>query len=138
MEIFTDKVGVDRKNCLFVEFKYMGISNQPFGNERFDLVICALVLGHIADVGPALGNLASSLKKGGYILISDFHPFLTLHHSRRTFKDKSGKTFEIQHHLNLFQDIIRCLQQHSITLETLEEPAWNNVPVIYAMKAKKM
>lgn len=138
VDVSPTMIEVAKKNCPSIEFNCVDISNQPLGKEQFDLVICALVLGHIASVEPAIGNMTSSLKKGGYILISDFHPFLTLHQSRRTFKDATGKTFEIQQHLHLFQDIIRCFQQQGIVLEALEEPLWNKVPVIYAMKAKKM
>src|SRR5258708_32707755 len=48
LDISPAMIEVAKKNCLSVEFNCMDISNQPFGNERFDLVICALVLGHIA------------------------------------------------------------------------------------------
>ena len=126
-----------RKNCPSGEFHSLDISIHPIGIDQYELVICALVLGHIEDIRPVIGHLASALKKGGVLLISDFHPFLTLQHAKRTFKDHSGKHFEIQHHLHLFQDIIRTLQSYEITLEAFEEPMWNNVPMIYAMKFKK-
>ena len=127
-----------KENCPTVEFRADDISIQFLEKESFDLIICALVLGHIIDIRPALENLAEALKKGGTLLISDFHPFLTLQHAKRTFKDASGGLFEIKHHLHLFQDIIQCLRQHHIVVETLEEPLWNDAPVIYVMKAKKI
>ncbi len=127
-----------KQNCPAAEFYSEDISIQFLEKETFDLIICALVLGHIIDIRPALENLAVALKKGGTLLISDFHPFLTLQHAKRTFKDASGSLFEIKHHLHLFQDIIQCLHQHQIVVETLEEPLWHDAPVIYIMKAKKI
>ena len=137
IDISGAMIEVAKQNCPSVEFRSEDISIQSLEKETFDLIICALVLGHILDIRPALENLASSLKKGGTILISDFHPFLTLQHAKRTFEDASGNLYEIKHHLHLFQDIFQCLHQHRIVVETLEEPLWNDAPVIYALKAKK-
>ncbi len=138
IDISPKMIEMAKRNCPSAEFNCADISTEPIQKEAFDVIIFALVLGHIKDIRPALENLASTLKSGGTLLISDFHPFLTLRNSKRTFKDASGKLFEVPHHLHLFQDIIQCLHQHKVMLEILEEPLWQDVPVVYAMKAKKM
>ncbi len=137
IDISPKMIEMAKRNCPSAGFKCADISTESIPKETFDVIILALVLGHIKDIRPALENLASSLKPGGTLLISDFHPFLTLRNSKRTFKDPSGKLFEIHHHLHLFQDIIQSLHQHKVMLEILEEPLWKDEPAIYAMKAKK-
>ena len=123
-------------NCPAAELHCADITKEPIG-KTFDIVIFALVLGHIEDLKPVLANIASALKPGGTLLMSDFHPFLTLRHAKRTFKTSSGKLFEIQHHLHLFQDIIQNLHEHNVMLDKLEEPLWEDEPVIYALRAIK-
>jgi SAM-dependent methyltransferase len=46
----------------------------PLPDERFDLVICALVLTHVPDLAGAIGEFGRVLKPGGYLLVTDFHP----------------------------------------------------------------
>ena len=126
-----------KKNCPSAIFQCVDISSEPLMKEEFDIVIFALVLGHIQNIKPALGNLTAALKPGGTFVITDFHPYLTLRDAKRTFKDAAGKLFEVQHYLHLFQDIIQTLHQNHMMLEILEEPVWNGEPVIYAIKAIK-
>ncbi len=128
-----------RKNCPSSEFLCGDLSTATLEKKSFDVVVCALVLGHIEDILPALKNLSHCLKNGGEMIISDFHPFLTLHHSKRTFVNpKTGNSFEIKHYLHLFQEVINSLKNYGLLVHQLEEPLWNNVPVIYALKAKKI
>ncbi len=137
LDLSPAMIEIAKKASPLIEFRCQDISVIPLEREYFDFILCSLVIGHIADLGPAMDNLLGSLKKGGIILLTDFHPFLTLQHAQRTFKDSNGKTVEIEHHLHLFQDLIQCFHDHQVNLELLEEPCWNNVPVVYIMKARK-
>ena len=137
IDISPAMIEVAKKSCPSAIFQCADISTEPLKKENFEVIIFGLVLGHIQNIKPALANLASSLRSGGTLVISDFHPFLTLRNSKRTFKDGAGKLFEVQHYLHLFQDVIQTLHQNQVMLEILEEPMWNGAPVIYAMKATK-
>jgi malonyl-CoA O-methyltransferase len=114
------------------------LNSLQLANEKYDLVVCALVLGHIRDLDPVLSKLIASVRKGGTIIISDFHPFLTLQKSRRTFKDSTGKTFEIAHHLHLLSELIHIIHREGMVLEKFAEPMWQEMPAIYAIKANKI
>jgi ubiquinone/menaquinone biosynthesis C-methylase UbiE len=46
----------------------------PFADNQFDLLICALVLCHISDMGKTIGEFVRVLQPGGYLLVTDFHP----------------------------------------------------------------
>jgi hypothetical protein len=82
---------------------------------------------------------SSFLKKDGELILTDFHPVLTAGNSKRTFKDsETGNTFEITHFLHPLEEIQKLLNDSGFEILTLEEPQWNNVPVIYAIKARNL
>ncbi|MEM7586493.1 MAG: class I SAM-dependent methyltransferase [Acidobacteriota bacterium] len=110
----------------------------PFGRHSFDLVVCALVLGHIEHLGGALSAIGESLRPGGHLIISDFHPFATLRGWQRTFEDPvSGQTRAIEQHLHLFSEYIGELGRRDLTLEAMEEATWEDFPVLFVMRTHK-
>ncbi|MGI8553149.1 MAG: class I SAM-dependent methyltransferase [Dehalococcoidia bacterium] len=46
----------------------------PFASERFDLVVCALVLCHVPRLDEGVREFHRVLRPGGHLLITDFHP----------------------------------------------------------------
>jgi malonyl-CoA O-methyltransferase len=104
----------------------------------FDVVICSLVLGHIEHLRPTLIKITNAVKPGGMLILTDFHPFLTLSNSRRTFVDLStGKQFEVKHYLHLFGEYLGILQEQGMSVENFEEPLYRKTPVVFAIKARK-
>lgn len=136
LDLSPAMIEIARKNCPSGEFKSGDLSAAELESEFFDIIICALVLGHIQNLKAALDRLLKSLKPGGTIIITDFHPFLTLSNSRRTFKDK-GQTYEIPHHLHLFQEYVQLFQEHRVTINLLEEPFYQNTPVVFGLRGVK-
>lgn len=110
----------------------------PFRDGAFDVVVCALVLGHVADLDRALDALAAVLRPGGRLLISDFHPFATLRGWQRTFTDERGRSHAIEQHLHLFSDYVDAFGRLGLVLEALEEPRWEGSPVVFVMRARKL
>lgn len=110
----------------------------PFRPASFDAVICALVLGHVRDLPPAVEAISGVIRPGGLLLISDFHPFATLRGWQRTFVDaESGETFAVEHHLHLFADYLAIFARVGLRLEALEEPCWEGFPVAFVLRARK-
>ena len=127
-----------RSYCPASEFRCDDISVSPIQKNSYDIIICALVLAHIENLKPALNNLLSGLKKGGTLIVTDFHPFLTMLKSKRTFKDyKSGETYEISHHLHLFEEYFTLFREYDAIVEELKEPFFNESPVVFGMKVIK-
>ncbi len=46
----------------------------PFPSGHFDLVMCALALCHVVNLETAIAECSRVLKRGGHLLITDFHP----------------------------------------------------------------
>jgi malonyl-CoA O-methyltransferase len=127
-----------KKNCISGEFYCADITTMPFEHSSFDLIICALVIGHIENMASALDMLCSILKRNGELIITDFHPDQTKRQAKRTFTDpQTGTTAEIKHHHHSLGRIIDHLKNSGLTIEHVEEPQWNNAPVVYGIHCKK-
>jgi len=110
----------------------------PFRSASFDLVVCALVLGHVKSLHTALSGIADALRPDGHLLLSDFHPYATLRGWDRTFEDpESGETYAIEQHLHLFSDYVRELGRCGLTVDALEEVSWQGSPVVFALRARR-
>lgn len=72
----------------------------PFGNASFDIVWCRLVLGHLADPLSAYRELARVCTPCGSLLVTDFHADAVAAGHRRTFRDRTGAQYEIEHHVH--------------------------------------
>jgi SAM-dependent methyltransferase len=55
------------------EFKIGELADLPLPDDHVDIVVCALALCHLAELGPAFAEFARVLRPGGHLLISDVH-----------------------------------------------------------------
>jgi malonyl-CoA O-methyltransferase len=79
----------------------------PFANAVFDLVWCRLVLGHVAGVPRAYGELARVLRAGGHLLVTDFHADAAAAGHRRSFRDQAGVVHDVEHHVHDHEKLAR-------------------------------
>src|SRR4029077_8140740 len=61
------------------------------------IVVSTLALAHIPAAVRAMNEWARILRRGGSVLITDFHPDAIRAGMKRTFESEDG-TFEIEHH----------------------------------------
>lgn len=128
-----------RQNCPLGNFQCDDLSQIPIQENAFDVIICALALGHVENLSPVLDKLLKALDYGGIFIITDFHPFLTLMQSKRTFKDPlSGRKFEVRHYLHFFEEYFRSFVKYKVIVEDWAEPLYDSVPVVFAVRLKKM
>ena len=69
----------------------------PFGAERFDVVWCRLAAGHLLKIAPLYREFGRVLRKGGYAVVTDFHPDAIRRGHARAFRDASGATHVVDH-----------------------------------------
>ncbi len=139
IDISPAMIEIARTQTTLTEFRCGSLINVVIEENCFDVIICSLVLGHVEYLAPALTPLLKGLTAGGVLIITDFHPFLTLLKSKRTFTDAAtGNNFEVQHHLHLFQEYVRCFTENGVVMEVLEEPFYKNQPVVFGLCARKI
>src|SRR6478609_19517 len=138
LDLSPAMIDVARENCKSAEFQCGDLASAVIKEKSYDVIICALVLGHLEHLEPALDKLLKALKTGATIIITDFHPYLTLSHAKRTFTDKqTGQNFEVHHYLHLFQEYFEYFAKYGVVVDTLEEPLFKESPVIFAIRARK-
>ena len=57
-----------------IQFVQHSIDHMPFKDEKFDAVVCSMVLEHIESLLEAVSEIARILEKGGIFLIIMNHP----------------------------------------------------------------
>jgi malonyl-CoA O-methyltransferase len=72
----------------------------PFASDRFDMVWCRLVLGHLPDPLRAYLEFARVCMPGGYVFVTDFHSDAFAAGHRRTFNAQEGTVHEIEHYVH--------------------------------------
>ena len=75
----------------------MGDQVPEIADESCHILVSTLALAHIPAATRAMSEWARILRRGGSILITDFHPDAIRAGMKRTFKSE-GETFEIEHH----------------------------------------
>jgi malonyl-CoA O-methyltransferase len=69
----------------------------PFAARTFDVVWCRLVIGHVRELAGAYAELARVCRRGGDVVVTDFHPAAVAAGHRRTFRDTLGTVREVEH-----------------------------------------
>ncbi len=127
-----------RKACPSATFTAGDLLTVSLPPASYDVVICALVLGHIQKLKPVLEKLIDTLGESGTMIITDFHPFLTLMQEKRTFRDPvSGKQFEVRHYLHLFEEYFASFISRALSIEQWAEPQFNDTPVVFGVRLRK-
>ncbi len=76
------------------------IRAMPFAPDRFDMIWCRLVLGHLPDPLRAYRELYRVCAPGGHVFVSDFHPDAARAGHRRTMTDRNGMVHSIEHYMH--------------------------------------
>lgn len=76
------------------------VRTMPFASDRFDMVWCRLVLGHMPDPLRAYQEVARVCMPGGHVFVTDFHPDAAAAGHQRTFTDHAGIVHQIEHYVH--------------------------------------
>jgi ubiquinone/menaquinone biosynthesis C-methylase UbiE len=76
-----------RKTGLSGRIVQADASATPFRDACADVVLCALVIGHMRPVSRAMAELARIAASGARVIVTDFHPDALRRGWKRTFKN---------------------------------------------------
>jgi len=72
----------------------------PFADRLFDVVWCRLAIGYVSELDRAYKELARVTRRGGCVIVTDFHPVLARAGDVRSFRDAQGTVHVIEHHVH--------------------------------------
>ncbi|WP_250626402.1 class I SAM-dependent methyltransferase [Pinirhizobacter soli] len=101
----------------------------PVPDAFADVTLCGLVLGHLEDLGAALGELRRATRPGGMVLCSDVHPIGHALGWVRDFKS-AGKRYAARHTQHLYHHWHAACAAHGLAIERVLEPMLdpNDIP----------
>ncbi len=105
MQNIPDAVGIDLSPEMLavgnVNNVIVGdVRTMPFESNRFDMVWCRLVLGHLPDPLRAYRELCRVCMPGGYVFVTDFHPDAAAAGHRRTVSGEKTAVYAIEHYVH--------------------------------------
>ncbi len=102
---------------------HFDITQLPFAENYFDLIICYHVLEHVTDDRRAMSELFRVLKSGGVVLLQvPFSENETLEDSSITSPEKRKKLFGQEDHVRYYgrRDFVSRLQQTGFKVEEIK------------------
>ena len=88
----------------------------PVAAGSFDVVWCRLVLGHVQDLEPAYTELARVCRDGGAVVVTDLSPQAAAAGHRRTFRDESGASHDVEHFVHTVSAHARAAEHTGLSL----------------------
>lgn len=110
------------ERCQF-ELHQGTLGDIQFPDEHFDLIVSALTFSHIPELEPVFKEMVRILKKGGRIVISDFHPYWPVFgHGYTEFFDEQGQEYRITNYPHLFEEYFTISRKFGLRIEDIREP----------------
>lgn len=112
----------------------------PCADRSVDLVVCNLVLEHIADLSFIFAEAARVLADGGQFFICELHPFKQYNGSQAVFQRGAEQT-NIPAFVHHISDFLKAAEQQGLKLASLKE--WwheadqNNLPRLVSFVFEK-
>jgi malonyl-CoA O-methyltransferase len=104
-----------------VQLKLGDLASLPLPDTCADLTICALAVGHLHELQPALSELRRVTRPGGVILCSDVHPLGHALGWVRDFKTAQGH-YAVRHTSHAREEWLGACNELGLAVEELLEP----------------
>ncbi len=94
----------------------------PVADASVDLVVCMLVLEHVANVDHVFKQASRVLRSGGEFFVAELHPFKQLQGTQARFTQvDSGNLVKVQAFIHEFSDYVNASIQHGFQLVRVDE-----------------
>ncbi|MBV7331831.1 methyltransferase domain-containing protein [Chloroflexi bacterium TSY] len=116
---------------LSIRFIQQGLEERlPSLAERFDLVLAALVLCHVADLDAVIREIYRVVSPGGHLIITDFHPAVIAAGWRTQFTSQAG-TYLLPTAGHTREQYLTSVADTGFQLQAVEEGLVRDVPPGY-------
>ena len=104
------------------DFRLGDLTALPIDDDAVDLVVCALAISHVADLGRVLRELARVLRPGGHLVISDAHHELVFRGSVVKALGPDGEPGLVATYRHTPGDYLRAALPLGLQVRRCEEP----------------
>ena len=111
-----------------------------FATKSYDLVGFSLVLEHIEDLEPVFAKVAAVLNPGGYLYISELHPFKQYNGSKARFDTAEGTQVVtcFNHHITDFTNAAKANGFNLVSMnEYFDEDDRGTIPRLLTLLFRK-
>jgi malonyl-CoA O-methyltransferase len=105
------------------------VTSLPVIDGWADVVVCALTLGHVADLRSALGELARVLNVSGTLLCSDFHPIADALGWKRSFT-LGDHSYAVRYTTHRYSDWHAASKAVGLCIEEVIEPQLDAADIV--------
>lgn len=115
-------------------------SDWDWVDQKFDLVVCSLVLEHIENIGAVINNIASHMTIGGVLYIGELHPFKQYSGSKPRFETANGEQVvkAFTHHITDFTEAAKNNDLKTVEIkEYFDDNDRSTTPRILALAFQK-
>ena len=92
----------------------------PWADDSFDLIVCNLLLEHIADLSFVFAEAARVLGQGGRFFVSELHPFRQYQGTQARFQ-RQNQTTEIPAFVHHVTDFLSTAEANQLSLTGMKE-----------------
>jgi ubiquinone/menaquinone biosynthesis C-methylase UbiE len=92
------------------------LSALPLEPASVDLVVCALALEHVADLGKAIAELSRVLRPGGRMVLSGLHPAAAALGGAAYFQDAAGGAGVVRGYGHLHGDYLKAFHHSQLAI----------------------
>lgn len=106
------------------QFRVGDVTQLPIPDASVDLVLCALALSHLADVGEAIAEFRRVLRPKGRVIVTDVHPIMVLLAGQPIFAYRPGKLAFVRIRPHQVSDHLRAFATHGLSFISCHEPLY--------------
>ena len=106
------------------QFRVGDVTQLPIPASSVDLVLCALALSHLDDLGEAMVEFRRVLRPGGRLIVTDVHPMMVLLAGQPIFAYKPGELAFVRIHPHQVSDHLTAFATHGLTFISCHEPRY--------------
>ena len=109
-------------DCKF-ELRLGRMENTELPDNYFNVVVCALTVGHLLELEPAIDEVSRIIKTKGRLIVSDMHPYWFVSgYDYVKFLDRDGREYRIPEYAHLFEEYWNLFRKFKLGVEDIKEP----------------
>ncbi|NDL55870.1 class I SAM-dependent methyltransferase [Phytoactinopolyspora mesophila] len=117
-----DMLAKARERVPGARFQLGDLGMLPLADNTVDVVVCALALTHVADLGPAMAEFARVLRPGGHLITSDMHRDSVSRGAIPPVIGPNGERGRLSAYQHLGGDYLRAALPVGLQVRRCEEP----------------